>query len=191
MCTENGFKLGINAGTSDPTDGRNISDWESKYPKDATKRIRMEAYYLLFLFICSFILIYANWNGYLADVLLLSGPKAQSFVSYFFYASAGLLGGVVFDIKYLIRVVARGYWHLDRQLWRIFSPLLGLSIGFIIGLMVNSAIIKVPYSGSSGAIQASIGFMSGYFADLAFGKMFDIAKVIFGNTTSSKEREHQ
>src|SRR3546814_6990402 len=47
-------------------------------------------------------------------------PMVFNRYSYLFFS--GVLGGTLFGLKYLYKVVARGWWNEDRELWRFFSP---------------------------------------------------------------------
>lgn len=175
----------LNDSTGDPTDGREAYKWETCYAKQARDKIRKEAIYLIFLFLSSFLLIFVIWHGYISASLSLTPIKYLTFQKYAYYTVTGMLGGVVFGIKYLYRVVARGYWHEDRRLWRFLSPLNAMAIAFIVGAMIDASFISKPEPISSAA-TVSIGFLSGYFADEAIGKMYEIAGVIFGKSATTK-----
>ncbi len=174
-----------NAGTGDPTDGRKPYDWETRYPRQAVIHIRLESLYLLVVFFSSLFIIFAAWKGWLSVFLSLSGTEAPILKKYAYYAASGMLGGVVFGIKYFYRVVARGYWHLDRRIWRLKSPLIAMSVAFVVGAMIDASFISTRGSMSSAAV-ISIGFLAGYFADDAVGKMYEIASVIFGKSAATK-----
>jgi len=175
----------VNAGPGDPTDGRNVNDWKSRYPDEAHKLIRQEFIYLVVIFLLSNSLIFATWYGCIHSFMKLSPEQVNTLKKYLFYSSAGMLGGVTFGIKYFYRVVARGYWNVDRRIWRWLSPLIAMSIAFIVGVLIDASFINTKGPASAAAF-VSIGFMSGYFADEAVGKMYDIATVLFGRTQSAK-----
>jgi len=174
-----------NAGTADPTDGRNPYDWRTRYPPTASKEIICEAIFLLVAFFSSLFLILATWIGWFTSIFQLHPAQILTFKQYAYYAGAGMLGGVAFGIKYFYRTVARGYWHQDRRMWRLMSPLIAMTVALIIGAMMNASLIERRGS-SSGAASISIGFLVGYFADMAIGKMYEIATVIFGPSVKKK-----
>ena len=175
-----------NASTAEPTDGRQQYEWQSKYPKDAMQIIRFESIYLFILLLMSLLGILLTWNRYLENFLFnpeILDPKIFRIYSY--YCFAGLLGGTTFSIKYMYRVVARGYWHLDRQIWRLLSPFMSISISFAVGTLISASYIgsdTIKFSHSA-ASAIGIGFLVGYFADQAIGKMYEIAMVLFGPTS--------
>ncbi|MCL4456425.1 MAG: hypothetical protein M1147_06180 [Nitrospirae bacterium] len=174
-----------NAGTGDPTDGRNEYEWETKYPKPAKIEIRLESIYLFVIFLLSNFTIFAIWIGWGYSWLSLTPEQATTFQRFAFYAAAGMLGGVTFGIKYFYRVVARGYWHQDRRIWRLMSPFLSMTIAFVVGLMLDASMITSTPPSSGSAILA-IGFLSGYFADSAVAKMYEVAEVVFGKSAATK-----
>ena len=174
-----------NAGAGDPTDGRKEYQWSSRYPRQAIMEIYWESLYLFVLFISSFFVIFASWKGWICFFASTSPDEAIMLKRYTYYTSSGLLGGVVFGIKYFYRVIARGYWHQDRRIWRLMSPLIAMAVAFIVGTMIDASFIATGKH-SSGQTIISIGFLAGYFADQAVAKMYEIANVIFGKSATTK-----
>lgn len=174
-----------NADGGDLPDGRERWDWKTRYPPEARLEFRWEAIYLFCLLIFSLSLIFATWKGWINSLLSIPANRALTLNQYIYYAASGMLGGVTFDIKYLYRVVARGFWHQDRRIWRIMSPYLAMTIALIVGAMINAGLMKTQTS-ISGAALVSIGFLSGYFADHAVAKMYEIANVFFGRSVRTK-----
>ena len=164
------------------TDDRERFEWESKYPPKARKEIFLESVYVSFVFLLSFALIIFNYLGLISSILTLDESHIVQFEYIVFFASAGILGGTVFGMKYFYRVVARGYWTQDRRYWRILSPFISMSVAFIIGCM-SSVGILTSYNSSTNTWAIVFGFFAGYFADEAVGKMYEIATLIFGKTT--------
>jgi hypothetical protein len=176
---ENTDDGGPDVGSSDPSDGRKKYEWASRYPKEAKSQIRKECLYIVFLLAISLLLIYATWQDVIAQRLSLSGASVTSFRKYSYYCFSGLLGGTVYGMKYLYRVVARGYWHEDRKPWRYLSPYIALAISFAFGALIDAKFVSVESELRASAI-IGIGFLVGYFADRAIGKLHDIADVVFG-----------
>lgn len=172
-------------GASDPTDGRGDYEWESKYPPKALRVIRNEAIALIVFFLTSLFGIFFAWCGLLEDSLSyccnIGEPRKLQIYSYFMFA--GLLGGTIYSIKFLYHAVARGIWHLDRQLWRFLSPLMSLGVAFIVAALISAGF--VIHSDLSGASAISIGFVAGYFSDAAIAKMYEVANVFFGTSSSA------
>ncbi|MBI5938279.1 MAG: hypothetical protein HY850_10570 [Betaproteobacteria bacterium] len=177
--------LGPDAGSLDPTDGREINDWKSRYPQEAKSQIRHEAWYIFVIFAASLVLILLTWQDVLAQILSVSQENNSILQRYAYYCFAGLLGATVYSMKYLYRVVARGWWHEDRKLWRYMSPFIGLALSFIIGCLIESKFVPLGTKSSAAAI-IGVGFLVGYFADQAIGKLHDIADVIFGPTGTKR-----
>ena len=166
----------------DDTDGRDKFDCKSKYPEDAKSEIRCETIFLFTLLFSSLIALYLVWVGYVGSWLGLSGEEGLIFRKYALFATSGLIGGITFGMKYFYRVVARGYWHQDRKAWRIMSPFVSMIIALITGTLVNTNMVSGQEM-TSGASTLAIGFLAGYFADEAVGKMYEVANVIFGRTS--------
>jgi len=174
--------------SSDSTDGRRVCEWQSRYPVEAKKEMFWESVLVLCLFFFALFLIFATWRGWLAELCVIPAKDLIAFNKYAYYSFSGFLGGLVFGMKYLYRVIARGYWHQDRKAWRIMSPFIALSVAFIVGNLIDASIINANKPLITPAI-VSIGFLSGYFADEAVGKMYEIASVIFGKSTIMKKGE--
>jgi len=174
-----------NVGAGDPTDGREAYEWVTHYPRIAWLQIIWEAIYLVVIFFISLFIIFATWRGWACSFLSVSPEEAFPLKKYLYYATSGMLGGAAFGIKYFYRVVARGYWHQDRIIWRLKSPLLSMALAFVVGALIDASLI--PTQGPiSGAAFVSIGFLVGYFADKAIAKMYEIADVIFGASATKK-----
>lgn len=161
------------------TDHRKRFEWQSHYPKEAHFRIICETAWAFFILIMPLAFILGNWEGSLTNSFFVECESKKVMHIYSLYLFSGMLGGATYGAKYLYRTVGRGYWHCDRIVWRFMSPFVSMVLGLIIGTLVESAILNVPGGVSLGRCIA-IGFMSGYFADQAVGKMCDVAEVIFG-----------
>jgi len=165
------------------TDNREPFDWESKYPPVARKEMMCESVYIGLIFLLSFAIIGCNYLGVFSSFLGLEKLRSVKFEYIVYFSSSGMLGGIVFGMKYFYRVVARGYWTQDRRYWRILSPFISMSVAFIIGSM-SCAGILISHNSLSNAWAIAFGFFAGYFADEAVGKMYEMATLLFGKTTS-------
>ena len=163
------------------TDGREPYDWKSKYPPEAHKEIRVESFYIGTVFLLAFLLLIINYLGIFNSLFALEELRLAQFEYIVYFTSAGLLGGIVFGMKYFYRVVARGYWTQDRRYWRIMSPFISMSVAFVVGAMSSSGILNSQNS-SMDAWAVAFGFFAGYFADEAVGKMYEMATMLFGKT---------
>lgn len=169
------------------TDGRDKGKWESRYCNEAKKEIRIEAFLVGFVFICTLVFLFLTWNGWLFSSLTdgCNTCSHKTFNKYAYFFLGGLLGGVMFAVKYLYKVVSHGYWHLDRRLWRIFSPFLSGGLALALGAMLDSGILGLTTKTNSGSGYLSVGFIAGYFADSALAKMQEVADTVFGATKRS------
>ena len=113
--------------------------------------------------------------------------SASAWIILFF---AGLLGGSLFGIKYLYKVVGRGRWHLDRLTWRIFSPWISGGLALAIGALMDAGIFGVASTDAKASSYFSVGFIAGYFADSALAKMQEIANTIFGKPEKDTSDAH-
>ena len=177
-------------GQSEPTDNRERYDWTSRYNDPIPKKwIRLEALYLGVLLFGLPPLMALFWIGLPRQYLHLSDEQYRPLLKYVFSWISGTLGGVLFDIKWLYHVVARGWWHLDRRLWRAFAPHISGGLSFFFMAVVSSGTLRI-FDGratDSLSLVVGLGFLVGYFSDSAFAKLTEIAETLFG-TIRAKER---
>ena len=169
------------------TDGRKQYDWESKYPECAQKEMKKEAIYIAIILIIAFSLLIFIVGGLIdkvGNLIGLESKKTASLEGVIIYFFSGLLGGTIFGLKYFYRVVSRGYWSQDRKYWRIFSPWISACVAFVVGCMVLSGYINATQT-QSFAAEICVGFITGYFADEAVGKMSEVATALFGSNSKT------
>jgi hypothetical protein len=161
--------------TIDYTDGRAPYDWQSKFPAEARKHIYREAVLLavtLLILICLTGVTLAFSGSISANI----DPRI---IVLFF---CGAIGGTTFSIKWLIHSVAKGSWHLDRRLWRLFVPLVGGVYACAVLTLLDSGMIlgRVGDVSRGTASTASMAFLIGYFSDGVSGLLTNIANAVFG-----------
>lgn len=169
------------------TDGRKQYDWESKYPECAQKEMKKEAIYIAIIRIIAFSLLIFIVGGLIdkvGNLIGLEAKKTASLEGVIIYFFSGLLGGTIFGLKYFYRVVSRGYWSQDRKYWRFFSPWISACVAFVVGCMVLSGYINATQT-QSFAAEICVGFITGYFADEAVGKMSEVATALFGSNSKT------
>ena len=149
--------------TSDYTDGRRPYEWESKFPDEAKKHIRRESIVLavaLVVLVCltGVALTLSGNPSVLSTTISIDLRMAVLFF-------CGAVGGTTFSIKWLIHSVAKGSWHLDRRLWRLFVPLVGgVYACAVLTLLDSGMILGHSADVSRGtASAASMAFLIGYF----------------------------
>lgn len=167
------------------TDGREPYDWESKYPPEARHEMLCEAVYIGVILVMSLGGLFFNWCGVISSMVGVDSTRVVAFEGSVLYFFSGLLGGTIFGIKYFYRVIARGYWTQDRKYWRIFSPWISACIALVVGCMVCSGYINAAQTPST-AVGICVGFIAGYFADEAVGKMSEVAAALFGSSGKVK-----
>jgi hypothetical protein len=163
-------------------DDRTKGHWESRWCESARRKIRLEAFYVGVVFALTLLSLVLTWRGTAFYYISYNCQSCaiSNFEQFAYLFLGGVLGGTMFGIKYLYKVVARGYWHEDRVLWRIFSPFLAGGSAVAIGGLLDSGLIGVNTNASTTSFYFSLGFISGYFADSALAKMQEIADTIFG-----------
>jgi len=164
-------------------DERDRFNWASRYEKAAWKKIRVESIYVAGVIILSLFGLLVTWHGYVPSLLAYNCVDCNvvSLKRYGYVFFGGLLGGGLFGLKYLYKVVARGFWNEDRIIWRYTSPLLSAGLAFATGALADAGIFGFANSaGNGGASFVALGFIVGYFADKASGKMQEIAEIMFG-----------
>jgi hypothetical protein len=92
-------------------------------------------------------------------------------------------------IKWLYHSVARGSWHLDRRLWRIFTPHISGGLSFFVLALISSGALRIfdRKATESFALVVGLGFLVGYFSDSAIAKLTELAETLFG-TIRAKEK---
>jgi hypothetical protein len=177
-------------GQADPTDGRQPYDWKSKYEDPAARReMWIEAIYLgALLFLMPFLMI-LFWLEWPKGLLHLSDERYRPLAKYAFAWTSGTLGGVLFDLKWLYHSVARGSWHIDRRLWRIFTPHISGGLSFFVLALIASGTLRIfdTKATDSHSLIVGLGFLVGYFSDSAIAKLAEIAETLFG-TIRAKEK---
>lgn len=100
---------------------------------------------------------------------------------------AGLLGGTVFDLKWLYHSVGWGTWNQDRLIWRLVVPFNSATVAIFTGFLVASGVVPLlkadvfdtPLPG------LAFGFVFGYFSDNILAALQNFAKNIFGTLGQS------
>jgi hypothetical protein len=179
-------------GQSDPTDGRKRLDWTSKYPADAQKEIRREAIYLGVLLFAAPVAMLVLWLRHPQYWMALGDQHYGVVLKFSLAWVAGTLGGVLYDLKWLYHSVARQRWHMDRRLWRIFTPHISGGLAFGMIALIESNIIRVfdRTITARSVTVVGVAFLIGYFSDSAVAKMTEVADTLFG-TTRSKEKHKE
>jgi hypothetical protein len=179
-------------GQADPTDNRDLLDWRSRYSEPQAKRwILIECIYAASLMMVLPIAMLVLWLGYPKNWLHLSDQAYRPILKYGLGWLSGVLGGTLFDTKWLYHSVARQIWHLDRRLWRFFVPHIAGGLAFVIVALISSGLFRIfdPQAVESAPTIVGVGFLVGYFSDNAIAKLREIADTLFGS--SRTEEKHR
>lgn len=175
---------------TDLVDGRKIGDWDTRYGRSAWLQIVLE--------LCYLVLIVAFGTTILIDTTIYSEPLAstggvyqakildvalnQSSLKWISLWTAGLLGGAVFDLKWLYHSIAKGVWNRDRLLWRLIVPFNSATVSLFTGFLFASG--TVPFmkneSFETPLTLLAFGFIFGYFSDNILAALQNFAQKIFG-----------
>ena len=167
-------------------DHRNVGEWKTRYARAAYIQIVIETLYILTLFISSLAgLAYLKCHNSIPDSICFSATSFPSYRKAGFAILGGLLGGVLFDMKWLYHSVAHGIWNQDRCLWRLLTPLISSGLAFAFYVIIKSGIITVINTSSAErpASIVAISFLVGYFSDSALAKMYEVATTLFGSVS--------
>lgn len=96
----------------DYTDGRKLGDWRSRYDQEALGSIRWEAAYLTVILVIAVVMMFMIWLGTPQRLLKLTDENAFVFARYGLAGLAGMLGGILFAMKWLYHSVAKQIWNL-------------------------------------------------------------------------------
>jgi hypothetical protein len=179
-------------GQADPTDNRELLDWRTKYPEpEARRAIRLEATYVGVHLVALPIAMLVLWLQYPKGWFHLSEQLYHPILKYGLSWLSGMLGGTLFDAKYLYHSVARQIWHLDRRLWRLFVPYISGGLSFVIIALIASGLLRIIDSRAveSAPTIVGIGSLVGYFSDNAIAKLREVADTLFG--VSRTEEKHR
>ncbi len=170
----------------DSTDFRDRWDWRTKYD-GAVKKIWFEAYYLLGIVILIPALLTFVWLGYPNHWLALPPEKYRVFTLYSIAWLGGMLGGTLFDLKWLYHSVAKGRWHEDRRPWRIFVPFISGGLAVAILALLASGFLEILDLRAirSNGFALGFTFIVGYFSDNAIARLSQIALEMFGKHPTS------
>jgi hypothetical protein len=173
---------------ADPTDNRKPLDWQSKYPPDAWRYIKLEGAYLFLLLAAVPTVLLVLWLDAPKYWFGLSDAKYTPILKYCLAWMGGLLGGTLFSLKWLYHSVAKQIWHLDRRPWRAFTPHISGGLAFAVTALVSSGIFRVfdREATTSKSLVLGVAFLVGYFSDSAIAKLNEIANTLFG---ASRARE--
>lgn len=162
----------------DLADGRAKGSWQTRYSDSAARKaIRVEFIYVLIITLLAPVSIAITSFGWPRAWLHLDMPTWVHVQHYSYAWLGGLFGGSLFTMKWLYHSVAKGSWHQDRRLWRIFTPLLSAGVGFTIVLLSATRVLPLFGADTVGTNGGAlgVGVLVGYFSDLTLSRLADVA----------------
>ena len=176
---------------ADPTDGRGLGEWATRYPESAKKLILREAWYLAAILSAVPVLLLLVWLEVPKTLLGVSDSKFTTFARYSMSWIGGTLGGTLFAIKWLYHTVARQTWHEDRFLWRVFTPHISGGLSFVVAALIASDLVRIfdADTVNSNSMVVGAGFLVGYFSDSAIAKLSEVADTLFGTSRTRGETQ--
>ncbi|MCL4519856.1 MAG: hypothetical protein M1587_11745 [Thaumarchaeota archaeon] len=171
---------------------RLAGDWKTRYTDAAARRsILIEAIYLLSCLFVSGAALFFFWFRGGHPLWGLPVARYHSFCIHAYALLAGLMAGSLFALSWLRRAVAFNMWDKDHFWWRITTPLLSGVLGVICVCLVESGLLSIFDSKvvDKPAADIGLGFLTGYFSDLALFRFAEIAHTIFGTGRKNKTEE--
>lgn len=170
----------------DFTDGRKVGEWRSRYEDEAWRCVRWEAGYLIVVLVAAVGGMFLVWLGFPQRLLRLSDQRSNVFALHALGILSGILGGVVFGMKWLYHSFAKNLWNLDRRWWRYFTPVISGGLAFAMILVIESFGVFDPSLVSTNGRTTAFGFLVGLFSDNALAKLAEVAQTLFGPTHKKK-----
>ncbi|NTF35080.1 hypothetical protein [Rhizobium skierniewicense] len=165
-------------------DGRDAGEWESSYSRGALIQIYIELIYLLSVLGAALYFLYTLFftpeqpNNACAECRNIGFEQAY----WLSVGLGGLIGGIVFALKWHYHSVAKRIWHRDRLVWRITAPILSSVLATFVMMMIRADI--VPLIGvekiSSILAATAFSFFLGLFSDNLLASLQNLAAQMFG-----------
>ncbi|KAA9008098.1 hypothetical protein [Histidinibacterium aquaticum] len=176
-------------------DHRKPGQWNSIYPSQAWYQIGFEFIYLILVMALGVFLLMkgSQWHEELqanetdAIALFFTVQMSSESIKWGALATAGALGGTVFDLKWLYHAVANCKWHRDRIIWRVIVPFNSALVSLFTGFLFTSGVIPFIISDSFSGMYTllGLGFVFGYFSDGILAALQRLAYHLFGTLKDS------
>lgn len=167
----------------DATDARIPGDWKTRYPdKQSRCEIVKESIWLIFLLVICFTLFLLILCNVFQRPFGFSESQSLLFNKYLGILLAGIIGGDLYDFKWLIHAVGKGFWNEDRKLWRYITPFTSGILSVFVILIISSGLFGLFNTSliENSPLVFSLAFLSGYFSDLVVSRLQDLFGSIFG-----------
>lgn len=161
---------------ANPTDGRDLFEYKSRWSEEARKAQTREGVYLGALWLLGL----AGIGSLLLWTSVDTTPGVATSIGVVF--CGGLLGGTTFDVKWWYHSIAKGLWHLDRRAWRVAVPWVAAIVAAFAHVLFKSQLLGFLNSAAADNVynMLAFGFLLGYFSDSAVAKLAEVAELLFG-----------
>ncbi len=174
----------------DITDGREPGNWKTRYSDNQAKReIRKESIFLILLLIICFAMVILILCNVFQRPFGFSESQSLLFNQYLGILSAGIIGGTLYALKWLIHTVGHGVWNEDRKLWRYITPFTSGVLSTFVMLIISSGLFGL-FSTSlieNTPMIFSLAFLTGYFSDQMVSRLQVLFENIFGRVENNKK----
>jgi hypothetical protein len=176
----------------DLSDNRKPGDWVSRYGWKAWAQIVVELFYLFSLLfigvsVISDAIVSSNVNVTTEQIhsSLLGVSMGVPIAKWFGLAIAGMIGGIVYDLKWLYHSVAYNIWNRDRCLWRICVPINSSMVSLFTGFLFASGLVPLKDELFDNIFALlGFGFIFGYFSDSVLAALQNFARRTLGTLSS-------
>lgn len=177
-------------------DGRDPGEWISSYPLRAQIQIYVELAYLLSLLILALCALGLATHSALDDVanpLTRYHPFGRRIDVLYWISTflAGLIGGLLFTLKWHYHCVAKRIWHQDRLVWRITAPILSGVLALFVVMMVRSELVPFINASKLDSLLGvvSFAFFLGLFSDNLLAALQNFAARTFGTLRDRNQKD--
>ena len=163
-----------------------VAKWESAYPEEAWKRIRAEGIYLGCVLIAAVAVAFL-----MLRVDAQAHPTAKKLLC---CGLGGITGSWIYAIRWYVKAVTGKLWAHDFIVWRLTAPFVGIFLAVSTYLIMETGLLGITFNKNNSEANTyayAIGFLVGLFSDDVMKKLAEVAKTVFGKSTSDDGKPSQ
>jgi hypothetical protein len=175
----------------DLTDDRPDGDFRTRYPLQCWIQICIELVYLIVILLTCLLGLLVAADSYSPTqpgifIIGYNSTVSNDVARWLALSIAGMIGGAVFDLKWLYHSVAWKKWNHDRIIWRLIVPLNSAAVSLFFGLLLSSGLVPFVMRDTFENMFAILGggFVFGYFSDSILAALQNFARRLFGTLDS-------
>lgn len=181
------------AKTDDPdlSDDRKDGDFTTRYNRACWVQIIIELVYLLAILLVALVGLLVAATSHTTSspnfyIIFYGTAVPYDVARWVGLAVAGMIGGTVFDLKWLYHSVAWNKWNRDRILWRLIVPINSAAVSLFFGLLLSSGLVPFVMRDTFESVFAVLGggFVFGYFSDNILAALQNFSRRLFGTLES-------